>query len=292
MLSISLSENKNKKAYICFVKNQTSIACLFRFNMLQLNIRGGNMKYDMHFHSKEGSIDGKVAIDKALSILKSKGYTGVVVTDHNSYDGYNSIKDTHGLNILCGIEYDTMDGGHCLVILPDGIQLEELTKPGMKIKNIIDIVHSSGGIIGLSHPYDCSRLGFMNRNYKNKELILETIDFIEGVNASSFNIKNEMSLKLAEKYNKPIFSGSDSHRDYEVGLGALETDMEIRTNNELIDAVKHANFNTFKTNKACRKPSAFQKILQIRVDIGGACWFRYIKIVGPIKRFINNIKRS
>lgn len=43
------------------------------------------MKIDMHCHTKEGSIDGKVPIDEYITLLKQKGFGGMLVTDHDSY---------------------------------------------------------------------------------------------------------------------------------------------------------------------------------------------------------------
>ena len=46
------------------------------------------MKIDMHCHTKEGSIDGKVPIEEYISMLKAQGFGGMLVTDHDSYGGY------------------------------------------------------------------------------------------------------------------------------------------------------------------------------------------------------------
>ena len=46
------------------------------------------MKFDMHCRTKEGSLDGKVEIEEYIRILKEKGYQGMLVSDHNSYNGY------------------------------------------------------------------------------------------------------------------------------------------------------------------------------------------------------------
>ena len=58
------------------------------------------MKFDMHCHTKEGSIDGKVPIEEYITELERLGYQGMLITDHNSYNGYRwwkkNIKDkTH-----------------------------------------------------------------------------------------------------------------------------------------------------------------------------------------------------
>lgn len=243
------------------------------------------MILDMHFHTQEGSIDGKIGVMDGLKILKQKGYDGVLITDHNSYNGFNSIKENiPDLTVFCGIEYDSIDGGHSLIILPDGLQLKALTVPGMKISSVIDMVHSVGGVIGFSHPHDCCKLGFMNHKYDDIEDILRRVDFIEGVNASSFKIKNEKAIELARKNNKPCTAGSDSHKEDEVGKGRVEIPFKMKTNNDLIKVIKEANFNTFTTKMSFRKPSVFEPILQFRVNLGGFCWYRYFQFIRFLRR--------
>ena len=76
------------------------------------------MKFDMHCHTKEGSLDGRVGIEDYIRILRDKGFQGMLVTDHNSYDGYRSWKkerenrkDEDDFIVLKGIEYDTINAG-------------------------------------------------------------------------------------------------------------------------------------------------------------------------------------
>ena len=45
------------------------------------------MKFDLHCHTKEGSIDSKVTIERYIEILKDKGFDGFLITDHKSYNG-------------------------------------------------------------------------------------------------------------------------------------------------------------------------------------------------------------
>ena len=46
------------------------------------------MKIDMHCHVKEGSIDSRVGIEEYITILKEHGFQGMVITDHDTYNGY------------------------------------------------------------------------------------------------------------------------------------------------------------------------------------------------------------
>ena len=85
------------------------------------------MKFDMHCHTKEGSMDGKVMIEEYIKKLKEKGFGGMLVSDHNSYDGYREWRDSikgkihTDFVVLKGVEYDTIDCGHMLVIMPEGV---------------------------------------------------------------------------------------------------------------------------------------------------------------------------
>ena len=76
----------------------------------------------MHCHVKEGSIDSKVSLDEYITLLKERGFDGMLITDHDTYKGYRHWKyqmkgKVHDdFVVLKGIEYDTCDGGHILCI--------------------------------------------------------------------------------------------------------------------------------------------------------------------------------
>ena len=62
-------------------------------------------------------MDGKVPIEEYIGILKEKGFEGMLVSDHNSYNGYRYWKKNikgkkfQDFVVLKGIEYDTKAGG-------------------------------------------------------------------------------------------------------------------------------------------------------------------------------------
>ena len=67
------------------------------------------MKFDMHCHTKEGSMDGKVMIEEYIKKLKEKGFGGMLVSDHNSYDvtGNGEIpskEESYRFRVLKGVE--------------------------------------------------------------------------------------------------------------------------------------------------------------------------------------------
>ena len=108
------------------------------------------MKIDMHCHVKEGSIDSRVGIEEYITILKEHGFQGMVITDHDTYNGYRYWKKNlkgkkhTDFVVLKGIEYDTRDAGHILVIMPEGVKMRLLEMRGMPLALLIDLVHRNG----------------------------------------------------------------------------------------------------------------------------------------------------
>ena len=103
-------------------------------------------------------MDGQVVIEDYIRRLKQLGFGGMLVSDHNSYDGYrqwkNSIRGKRHRDfvVLKGVEYDTIDCGHILVIMPEGVKLRILEMRGLPVHLLVKIVHRYGGILGPAHP--------------------------------------------------------------------------------------------------------------------------------------------
>lgn len=201
------------------------------------------LKFDMHCHTKYGSIDANVKISEYVEMLSEKGYDGMLVTDHDSYRGYNRWKKENpesDFTVLRGIEYDTRDAGHFLVIMPDGIHLKALTMRGMKVAKLVDLVHSFGGIVGPAHPFGTkSSSAMLFKALRENRSLVNEFDFIEGFNACETETANDLSELLANDFNKPKFGGSDSHDHEYVGLGYTYFSDNIKTCDDLIASVKN-----------------------------------------------------
>lgn len=202
------------------------------------------MKFDFHCHTQEGSIDGKLPITDYINILKEKGFHGMLVSDHNSYNGFRYYRDhlkkeLNDFVVLKGIEYDTIDAGHILVILPEQIKLKIMECRGLPVKVLQDIVHYYGGILGPAHPCGERHLSFtQTRAFKKHPEIMERFDFVEAYNSCESLSSNTNALELALKYNLPTFGGSDSHCADCVGTAFTEFDGTIQTESDLIQFVK------------------------------------------------------
>lgn len=202
------------------------------------------MKFDMHCHTKEGSLDGKVPIAEFASILKEKGFDGMLVTDHDSYKGYRCWKKQENVGdrdflVLKGVEYDTIDAGHILVIMPEDVKLKILELRGLPVLFLIEIVHRNGGILGPAHPCGEKYLSITNtRKHRNQLAVMDKFDFLEGFNACESPESNAMAMEIAARFEKPIFGGSDAHKEDCVGLAYTDFAGDITCESDLIELVK------------------------------------------------------
>ncbi len=203
------------------------------------------MKFDMHCHTKEGSLDGKITISDTIRALQEKGYQGMLITDHNSYKAYRyyekHIKDKEFTDfvVLKGIEYDTIDAGHIIVVMPTGVKLPILELRGLPVSLLIDIVHHYGGILGPAHPCGEKYLSLMNtRRGKKTRTLISRFDFIETYNACETPESNQAAAELAKQFDKPGTGGSDSHRESCAGFGYTMIDADIRCETDLIHAIR------------------------------------------------------
>ncbi|MGC4020181.1 MAG: PHP domain-containing protein [Muricomes sp.] len=221
------------------------------------------MKIDMHCHVKEGSIDSKVSVDEYITILKNKGFQGMVITDHNTYKGYrywkNELKGKVHTDfvVLKGNEYDTRDAGHILVIMPEGVKMRILEMRGLPVSVLIDLVHRHGGVLGPAHPCGEKYLSITNtkRFYTNPE-IMKRFDFLEAYNSCESMASNSGAQKLAEKYGKVTVGGSDAHRTACVGRGYTILPEPVTCETEFISMIhKKVKFETGGTlyNKTAKE---------------------------------------
>ncbi len=203
------------------------------------------MKLDMHCHVKEGSIDSKVSLEEYITKLKEQGIDGMLVTDHDTYNGYRHWKykmkgKVHeDFVVLKGIEYDTYDAGHIICIMPEGVKMRLLELRGLPVAVLIDFVHRNGGILGPAHPCGEKYLSFTNtkRYYKSPELI-KRFDFFETFNACEPEESNAAAAKLSLKYKKPGIGGSDSHKLDCVGRGYTILPEPVTCETELISLIR------------------------------------------------------
>lgn len=209
------------------------------------------MKFDMHCHTKAGSIDSRISVERYIELLKENGFDGMLITDHDSYKGYRYWQENYSRSgddfvVIKGVEYDTKDAGHFIVIMPDHIELRVLQIRGMSVSLLEKIVHHFGGVLGPAHPFGArsSSAMFFNKMKKYPKL-LKKFDFLEGFNTCETVAANLAARQLADKYNLPCIGGSDSHKEEYVGTGYTIFGRPIATADDLIQCIKENSIAAF-----------------------------------------------
>ncbi len=204
------------------------------------------MRLDMHCHTKEGSLDGKACLRDEVLRLKELGYDGMLITDHNSFKAYRQYTRHaddpayENFTILRGVEYDTRDAGHIVVIMPSNTTFPILEMRGLPVRLLIEIVHASQGILGPAHPTGEKYLSITNGKYYHKHPeVIADFDFIEVYNSCVTEEANEKAAALAKKYGLPGIAGSDSHHLDCLGLAYNDLDQTVTNETELIEYMKN-----------------------------------------------------
>lgn len=257
------------------------------------------MKFDLHCHTSNGSLDGKVSIENYIQLLQRHGFDGMLITDHNSYNGYRAYKKLHESThkyddfvVLKGVEYDTLDAGHFLVIMPEKVKLPILEIRGMPLSLLLKVVHGFGGILGPAHPYGAKFLSAMHsKKLKRHPELIYDFDFIETDNTCNPHQGNVLARDMAKRYHKPAVAGSDAHKVKYIGTAYTNIDYPIRGNNDFINAVRLKKI----ADCGCRdevytEPKVVTKILPVSL-----AWKVYNYGLGFLKSYsrkvnLNNLK--
>ena len=215
--------------------------------MHSIKIAPNQMKFDMHCHTHEGSPDSHVSVERYIKLMMDQGYHGMLMTDHNSYNGYRYYRDHladdpryRDFIVLRGVEYDTYNAGHFIVVMPSDQEHKLFEQQGLKLDTLIEIVHAHGGILGPAHPFGENFLSIYNTGrFKRDKSITAKFDFIEGFNSNEDYVDNGRAVMIAKRFGKAIFSGSDAHDESNIGKATTYFDAEIRTEDDLISYIKN-----------------------------------------------------
>jgi len=153
----------------------------------------------IHFHSIY-SYDSILNIKKIVDFALENKLNFLILTDHDTIDGSVALKQYINKNridieVLIASEYNTEFGD----IIALGIKKEIVN---MKFDDFIYEVKKQNGLLLFPHPY---------KGHKNIDLIIEQVDMVEVFNSRTDDKSNIKALKLANKYNKPIYYATDSH---------------------------------------------------------------------------------
>ena len=157
----------------------------------------------MHFHSRY-SFDSLLTIKKIVKMALQYDLNFLLLTDHDTMAGSRQLKkevESRGLAIEAPMaaEYHTEYGDVIAAFITDEIYER-------RFDSFVEAVRKQGGLLLLPHPY---------RGHSEIDKLAEAVDLIEIFNPRVSAEDNEKALKLARKYKKRTYYGSDMHIESE-----------------------------------------------------------------------------
>lgn len=189
------------------------------------------MFIDLHIHEKNFSKDSFLELDEIVTIAKRRGLDAICITDHDGMGlkeyAAEYTKKT-GFPVFVGIEFYSLQGD----ILAFGI--DSYPDHRISAQEFIDFVHEQGGVVISAHPFRHNRRGL-----EDNLATLRGVDAIEILNGSTMPDATMKAVQYARKHGFAVTGGSDCHYPHKVGVCATYFPNEVRTEEELIQAIKN-----------------------------------------------------
>lgn len=205
------------------------------------------MNIDLHLHttySYQGEIGHKLSdsildMQELPKLCAARGLDGIVITDHMTCEAGNQalqkIRDEHpNILFLRGMEYHS-NKGHLLVF---GITNDDVCRKFGKYgpaQEVIDYVGELGGICIPSHPY----VQGYTHTLGDGVYELRGIAAVEAINGQLGLSENSLAQVAAAQLQLPGTGGSDAHDNAAVGKVYTKFDVDIRSMEDLIAAIRH-----------------------------------------------------
>lgn len=220
------------------------------------------MNIDFHVHgllSKKRDFNENFFLEE-INSAKENNIDGIILCEHFQAVAFNDIyrylevnyhyKDgrylVNGISIFPAMEISIKDGGH--IILASGIdaiiELHEILMKNVEKENFIQFED----LLNLGDRYNCFKIGAhpfrkgQKLSKKPNELLCR-LDCLE-LNAKDIYKKGEIEVKekvisLAEKVDKPMVGGSDSHTPLQIGAIKTKMGRECCNVTDIKEAIKN-----------------------------------------------------
>ena len=173
------------------------------------------LKLDLHIHTHYSS-DSWLSLKALINNIKSKGLSGVAVTDHNTMRGAFKLKNLNPPFKLILAEEVKSKSGDII-----GYFLQKEIPKGLCAEETIKRIKAQGGLVAIPHPFDLLRSCRMK--IEKLHQIIDQIDLIEVRNSRTLWPGATLrSIKFAREHLKPQIAGSDCHSRFELGQAYTE----------------------------------------------------------------------
>jgi hypothetical protein len=206
---------------------------------------------DLHTHSSYSSGCAHMTAEQLIEAAIEAGLDGVAVTEHLVPDGARVAQEIgrrkYGFPVFCGVEANATIYGDVLVFgCPRGFAHQT---PWATLRRTVE---AERGVIIAAHPFrHWDRMALWS--YLEKEGLdltpaLADADFVRGLTAVEVENggvrpdENEEAALLARALRLPGVGGSDAHVARDVGRAATLFSGTIRTDEELVAALKEGDY--------------------------------------------------
>ncbi len=207
------------------------------------------------FHTHTDITDGKLPPLKMAEYLKEKRYDFFFMTDHNSVDAWDCLKDVEGIGFFRGLELTTFYGHILLLGVQDYVRWYKKNGELRELDKIRKDVKNKKGLMGLAHPFACGGPFCAGCRWET-DINPEFFDFIEVWNSKLENYKNnweavDLWIEMLKKDIRIFCScGADFHKteDMENVLKANVLSVE-NTEDNITDAIRNGRFYISKNTE-------------------------------------------
>lgn len=166
------------------------------------------MLIDFHVHTLYSG-DSTISVrDLAKLLLQNDRLTGVVISDHDTLQGYfkliQHVPKHSGKLIVPAVELSLVEGHLILFGVEDDHVLNVRT-----VSSAVDYARDHGSPIILPHPFRITGLGDLSYEVP--------ADAVEVLNGNADKRENELARRLAYRRDLVGVGGSDAHRLDDVG---------------------------------------------------------------------------
>lgn len=218
---------------------------------LKRDVWGGNMEFDLHTHSSQGSICSRMPVWDLVQVANEKGLNGVCITDHDyCWDPLELVRLQRESSILVfsGIELSTSVGE----ILVYGVH-QPLLHLRDDLPKLVKIVYDLGGVMAAAHPFraDCAVSAFsreerglepINLEEMCRRSIFSYVDLLEVYNGRGSWQERQFSQKAAGILGKKGIGGSDAHSILSVGSCVTVFDYHVESEVHMLAQLRKGTF--------------------------------------------------
>jgi len=187
------------------------------------------VRIDLHVHS-EHSPDSELRVEEAAPLLKSAGFLGFALTDHNSVAGHQKLFDLRskfpGFLFVPGVEVSTREGH----LLAYGVT--SVPPPHRPIAETAQWVAVQGGVAVLAHPFRRSH----GVGLRVAEAV--SVSALESRNGHTSEVANAKAGLVAARRQLGTTGGSDAHALADLGRAFTELPYAVASVDDLLESIR------------------------------------------------------